>query len=245
MKKVNLVKNPYVLAAVIILVVAFLGLFIHFKGGYFTKIEQPQAADEVRPKRAFSVFDWQFGEGDLSAAIRPNVSERLLEIFPDGMVMNRLATSVHVDVESHVTKVEIRDGVYWSDGTQLIADHVVAAIARAQTELRRLPDSPLVKENPWLRKVHAESKGKFAIEISGTEDAVFVNKMLASHLVSPIFRVAGGDPLASEFRWDVVLGKYAPTDATDPSAVKVTLRPNLYYYRGIAKEAITLPAGTP
>lgn len=220
----------------VILAVAVVGLvFVVFK------MTRPQDnGGAIEAELALSKFyDWNLASGPIAEEARSLTTEHLVDLGSDGRYIYRLAKSV--DAKGDTTRVVLKDGIYWTDQVQLIADHVADAWERAAKGMRDDILHPSDDERVWLGKASLKVIGKLELEVTGYGSAEALTKLLRSRYVIPIRKDLLDIPETADQAWLTTIGRYRLAALPPPSLPKnstLEFVPNPTYYRGVANETV-------
>jgi ABC-type transport system substrate-binding protein len=234
--------------AIIVLVAVGTTLYLrkqHDKGTPLSSVEEQNLG---------RYYDWNWSQSPESVELRKQVCERLGEMGPGDRFLLRLAKEANLSVdEPSVATVNLKDGIYWSDSRQVVAEQVVDAYLRIQDGSKRgIWKAPTAQQESWLRGLKISAEGRLTLKIEGIKDQADLEALLASDMLIPIRKdllVPPADEAderidaagASDQAWLVTTGRYrlAALPAKKGSAV-LKLEPNPLYYRGPASQGTTL-----
>jgi hypothetical protein len=230
-------KSKFVIyGAIVLVVVAALALFVHFK-----KNPLAGSKDFVTLEQDAAYFDWNLSKSDLAKSNRDLVTTPLIELGPEGRVYPLLAKRILLPMDN-TALIELRESAYWSDGALFKAQQLVDAHYRVRKSFQDEKLTGLTEqEKDWLR-YNLQAKEDNVLEVRGFKNEADLHAFLTSWMLAPI-RVDLIDKNPTQ-AFEVVLGPYKPEKIADPKQLSaqtvLKYQPNLYYYGGAPKKPTTL-----
>lgn len=201
-----------------------------------TPIVKPQPTQTQNVGKSYDAgtyFDWQLDDSQLGKDLHPWISVPLLQKRSDRF-LRKLVRKTRWKAD-HVI-VDLRTTVYWSDGRNFEAQHVLDAFERAKSTIPN--DAGKIRE--FIEKASLRPEGKHRIILTGLTDPNSVNELLASRYLRPI----RGDLIREIKGWQVSLGPYSLKDTTKttvPVPGSIELKANPYYYESLATGTKEIP----
>lgn len=212
---------------------------------------QKDVPSEVETQRKLAAFlDWNLTpEGPLADEARTLMTERLVDVGRDGRYIYRLAGSVEHDQADpdHIARVQIKDNIYWSDQTQLTAQHFVDAWERYKSHGKNNPEIMDAEgTRRWMARVSIKATDKLQLELSGFDSKEDLTGILRSRYLIPVRMDLIKADEGGEKAWLTTIGRYRlqglpPEQISASSELEFT--PNPMYYRGAASETVRVAIG--
>jgi ABC-type oligopeptide transport system substrate-binding subunit len=236
-------KSLAMTGAVIAAGFAFYALYVRYGR------DSKHVDSEAHPKLS-AFLDWNLTpEGPLADEARTLMTERLIDIGPEGRYIFRLANKVEPKSSDpeHTTTVTVKNNIYWSDQVQLTAQQFADAWERFRSHAKDNPEAiPTDDIRRWISRINLKVIDKFSFEITGHMDKNDLTNILRSRYLIPVRLDLLESEQNSGTAWLTTIGRYRlqalpPESAT--TSTELEFVPNPAYYRGVARETIKVAVG--
>ncbi len=162
------------------------------------------------------------------ACVRYGVGECLFKFKEDGSVVENLCDKYEVNDAKTEYKIHIRDGVKFSDGSDLTADIAVKSIKRMYTNEKdkkytSTPSTILPEES--IKKLEADGNGNIILNVDAS---TYLDVPAA--LANPFFVIINPDTTKDYDKKPIGTGPYAVESMTEGSSVSLIRNEN--YWNG-------------